>query len=190
MKLWMTLPLLLVLASCSVMHDAVDLSTRQAKQVPIGTVIEGDGFEVKTPDSGLYLKLDYPTRGGITFRPVQPVRDGKAYFVTPFESSAPTPALAMNEWNRRPERKGLKAYPSERSNTMIEGRPAHEAVVDVPVSDDKGNIAVILVVKRATDYLILTRGENYHSSEIKPAQLELCRKGLAKLKRSTTISAE
>jgi hypothetical protein len=190
MKFWMTLPFLFLLASCSVVQDAVDVSTRQAKQVPIGTVIEGDGFKVKTPDSGMYPKLDYPTRGGITFRPVQPVRDGMAYFVTPFESSAPTPALAMDDWNKRPERKGLKAYTTERKNTVFEGRPAHEAVVDVPVSDDKGNIAVILVVKRARDYLILTRGESYQSSEMKPVQLGVCRKGLSKLQRATTITLE
>jgi uncharacterized protein (DUF342 family) len=96
----------------------------------------------------------------------------------------------MDDWNKRPERKGLKAYTTERKNTVFEGRPAHEAVVDVPVSDDKGNIAVILVVKRARDYLILTRGESYQSSEMKPVQLGVCRKGLSKLQRATTITLE
>ncbi|MGJ8673857.1 hypothetical protein [Rubritalea sp.] len=187
MKLALLILSLPLLSGCSLVGDAVDISSRRAQEVPLGAITHGDGFSVSAPEPYLYPKANSPTPGGVTFRPTEPMSDGMVYFVTPFSTQAANPSAALDHWNMIPERRGIKVTTSHRRNTTFQGMPAHEAVLDVPRSSSGGNISVVVVVKRDSDYLILNRGENYYIPSMKSDRLKLCQKGIVKLKASTKI---
>jgi hypothetical protein len=178
-----------LLASCSLVGDAVDISERRSNQLAKGAKVEGEGFSVRVPDSGLYPKKDFPLRGGITFRPTEPMFDGQVYFVTPFPFAAEDTHQALNAWNQIPRSKGSQVNVLKERKVTFQGFKATEATVEVPQSKG-GQIAAVLVVKRSRDFLILTRGEFYRFPSDRARMLRVCTEGLVELKRSIVIHAK
>lgn len=150
--------LALPLSSCSLLVEAVVITARQSKEVRNGTPVQGDGFVVICPEDYLYPTQDIPTQGGVTFRPTSPMNDGDAYFVTPFKTAtASTPEQALLEWNLRPRQK-IEILKLKKS--VFRGLPAVTALVHLS-NGERGSVASMTVVKRATDYLVIARGAAY-----------------------------
>lgn len=178
---------LFTLTSCSLLFDAADITMRRSREVAEGTVIAGDGFTVGCPARGLYPAKDVPTRGGVVFRPVEPLADGEVFFVTPFQSSsAQTSDQALVEWNSRTAKKGRVLAVIRQQKTTFAGLPATRAVMNI-TENRRDQIAVFLVVKRASDFLILARGDVCNHPTLINRTIERCESGLASLQRKTSL---
>ena len=189
MKFAIAAMLCAMLSGCSLVGDAVDITSRRSKELKAGMVVSGKGFSIVAPEPGLFPKTNFPTSGGITLRPIEPMLDGKVFFVAPFDNQSLDPSTALDRWNQIPERqRGVTVSASNRRNTVFQGLPAHEAVVDVPRTSSSGSVALVLVIKRGADFLILHSGENYYTQRMKGRRLEACRRAMAKLKTATTIT--
>ncbi len=70
---------------------------------------------------------------------------------------------------------------------MFAGLPATSAIIDFP-HPNQGSIAVILVVKRSNDFLILTTGGSYHQVHSKETMLALLEENMAQLQRNLTLT--
>lgn len=175
------------LSSCSLVGDAVDISSRRAKQVPAGAVIQGTGFSVGAPTGGLYPAKNVPLKGAVAFRPVEPLFDGQVFFVTPFSPKTGTDLKqVLHEWAQVPAQKGLAVTVTEQKSVTYQGRPAIEALVEVH-GVGHGQVAAILVVKGSSGFIVLNSGENYHSQSDKANKVRVSKNGLTKLKAYTRV---
>ena len=175
------------LPSCSLVVDAVDISRRRSQAVAQGTTIQGKGFTIKAPASGLYPVLNTPGKGGVTFRPTDPQFDGLVYFVTPFlQAQVETTQQALIQWNLVAARKGIQAKVLEQKETQYRGFPATEALVEI-LQGPGGHIVSVLVVKSATGFFVLNRGDRFNNSQLRAKSIERCRAGMKQLKDATTI---
>ena len=175
-----------LLSSCSLVGDAVDISSRRSKELSSNEVLEGAGFQARSPTSGLYPVRNLPFKGAITFRPIEPLLDGMVYFVTPFSSHAPTFQQAISEWNSIPARKGYKVTILEQKRTTYGDFAALEAITQVDQGSG-GQIAAILIVGKPGRYFVLHRGDNFYYAKEKSTLIVRCKAGLQKLKTATKI---
>jgi len=126
-----------------------------------------------------------PTAGGITLREEY---SDSLYFVTPFKtSSARTTEQALAEWNQRPLMHHRQVTVMRQTRTMFAGLTATRAIIDLP-HPNEGSIAVMLVVKRSNDFLILTTGGSYYREHGKESMLAVLEKNMVKLQRNLTLT--
>ncbi len=178
---------IILLPSCSLVGDAVDITNRRSREVSKGTSIGGIGFTVKAPEEGLYPIPNTPGKGGVTFRPTEPMFDGLVYFVTPFpQSKATTVREALIEWNQIPAAKGVQVKIIGQKETQYRRYPAIEALVEVP-QNNGGQIASILIVRSPAGFFVLNRGDVFYQPQDRTRAIERCKAGLNLLKASTTI---
>lgn len=186
-SLILSLVILVSLTGCSLFFEAAGIAHRRSKEIPEGGVVTGHGFTVQAPAGSLYPTQNIPTRGGVTLRPTQSMFE-YAYFVAPFSSSsALTPDQALDEWNKRPERRGLQVHVIERKRASAFGKVATRAVVDLS-KGTAGQIAAIVVVKRPNDFLILSHGNPYYPPMPRDHAIKLSNAGLDKLIQSTSLT--
>jgi len=173
---------------CAILMEAAHSSHRQANAVAVGTTFSGPGFTFRVPESGLYTTYDFPTSGGVTLRGVSGLEQGRTLYVTPYVSpEAVTASAALDEWNEKPQKKGLTVTVLDRNETTLSGRPAVRATVDIPTRGDNGLISALLVVQRSTDFLILASGDRYLYPKDRGRVLRQTRESLRGLCESTNI---
>jgi len=73
------------------------------------------------------------------------------------------------------------------TRTMFAGLTATRAIIDLP-HPNEGSIAVMLVVKRSNDFLILTTGGSYYREHGKESMLAVLEKNMVKLQRNLTLT--
>lgn len=171
----------LFLSSCSLLFEAVDITSRRANKVENGELVEGDGFVIKCPQAGLYLARTPPTPGGVVFRPVEPLADGLVFFVTPFHApTARSLSEALSLWNARVVKRGMTVQVLRTEQTSFAGRQALRAEMELP-RGQFGNVSSTLIVRRDSDYLILCCGESYFGPAQREMSLKQTVRDLAKL---------
>lgn len=175
----------LSLTSCGLLIEGVIITINRARELPEGKVLAGEGFILRCPGEFLRANRGEPTAGGITLRTEG---SDRLYFVTPFKtSSARTTEQALAEWNQRPQMHHRQVTIMRQTRTMFAGLPATRAIIDFP-HPNQGSIAVLLVVKRSNDFLILATGGSYYLEHSKEAMLAALEENMVKLQRNLTLT--
>jgi len=175
------------LTSCGLVFEAIGITARRSREIPIGTVLTGDGFSLRCPEDGLYPTRNLPTTGGVTLRSTMsdfPVTS----FVTPFRSlTARSTDQALQEWNQRVIRNRQSLVVLQQSHTTYGGMPATRAVINFP-QKQAGHIAAMLVVRRSNDFLIIANGRPYYTQPGMEGTISICEKELSTLQHHTSIT--
>lgn len=173
------------LSSCGLLIEGADIAIRRSKQVPKGTAITGQGFDVRCPDDYYYPIKDIPNAGGVTFRPTDTMSDGDVYFVAPFQSAtARNPKEALIEWNRRSR---LRVEVLSQNSSMFNGMPAVTAALHWPHGSG-GFVGSMKVAGHGPNYLIITRGRAYYFANRREHTIHLCERERAFVEKCMTLT--
>jgi hypothetical protein len=188
MKSLFALLTVLTLSSCSLLLDAVSISNRRAKQVTKGEILEGDGFRLRAPTSGLFPIANDPTRGGITLRNCDPLFDNGPSFVTPFSPTG-TRSLdnGLNQWFNVPQSKGCKTVILHKRATEFMGLPAIQATFEIG-NGSSTQAGALLIIERLNDFLILQCVQKFNHPSQRQQVVTRVERQLLELQRSTVIT--
>ena len=162
------LPLLLLvcaaLSGCSVVGERVRNAVEEGTTVPAGSVVAGDGFSVRSPESGLLVVRNEPRRGFLSLRNTsrEMFLGGGSYNVYPFVLDPP-PSSLRDAWYAHTysqfSAEGRATYHilTERTGTW-RGQPAYFQTAYAQQSPYGGGvIAVTCVIQRGNRYYWVVR---------------------------------
>ena len=161
------------LSGCGIIGEAVRDSAEEHASLPVGSVVAGDGFSVRSPVAGLLVVRDQPRRGFLSLRSSS--RDmflhiGGTYNVYPFVLGSPAPTLrdawsahALSEFSAS----GRAAYHIKTEHTGTwRGQPAYYQTAYSEQSPDGGGIiASSCLIQHGTKYYWIVRSRPVRSNQ-------------------------